>query len=439
MSDIDDFLQIETPLVKLADKSVSANAAYDAVLSDIMDDGNPRQNLATFCQTFMEPQAEKIILKTLDKNWTDKGESPRTAEIEKRCVNIIANLWNLGKEGLLETGNALGVSTVGSTEACMLAGMAMKFIWRKNADEAGVDWLAKKPNLIISSGYQLAWEKFCSYWDVELRTVPMTNEKMMLDPNVLENYIDDWTIGVVGILGFTYTGSFDDMFAINEVLEKYNSNAKIPVKIHVDAASGGLYTPFMNPDLVWDFRLKNVISINASGHKYGLVYPGVGWIVWRGSDYMPSEMLNKVAYLVESAPSISLNFSRSMAHVVAQYYNFTRLGFEGYKKIHQATKNSSIYAANEIEKTDYFKVISNLDELPIICYELKRQVNWNLYDLSERMRMHGWQIPVYCLPPNIEERTVHRIVCRQDFTKNVAKELIKDLNTELTKLNQRFN
>ena len=331
-------LEADSPIPKnvIGDYPLEPALAYQLIKDELMNEGNARLNLATFCQTYMEDEAVKLMSETLEKNAIDKTEYPQTAEIEHRCINMISHLWNSPDEA-----DTIGTSTVGSSEACMLAGMAMKFRWRKRAAEFGLD-LSKKPNLVISSGYQVCWEKFCVYWDIELREVPMNTECMCIDPDTVLQYVDEYTIGIVGILGITYTGKFDDMQAIDRKLESYNASTRHKVYIHVDAASGGLFVPFVNPDLQWDFRLKNVISINCSGHKYGLVYPGIGWVLWKRKEYLPEELIFEVDYLGGKMPTIALNFSRSASQIIGQYYNFIRLGKEGYRRIQQDPGRGSL-------------------------------------------------------------------------------------------------
>ena len=250
----------------LGKDSIAPNLAYRLIKDELMNEGNARLNLCTFCQTYMEDEATKLMAETLEKNAIDKSEYPQTTEMENRCVNMIADLWHAPKDL-----NYIGTSTVGSSEACMLGGMAMKFRWRNRAKKLGMDVTSRKPNLVVSSGFQVCWEKFCVYWDIEMRLVPMDEEHMSLNIDKVLDYVDDYTIGVVALQGITYTGKFDDIKALDALLEEYNKTAKITVPIHVDAASGGLFTPFINPEMEWDFRLKNVVSISTSGHKYGLV------------------------------------------------------------------------------------------------------------------------------------------------------------------------
>jgi glutamate decarboxylase len=422
----------DIPKYKLNPDPIEPRIAYRLVRDELLDEGVARQNLATFCQTYMEDEATRLMGETLEKNAIDKSEYPRTAEIENRCVNIIADLWNAPNNE-----DYMGTSTVGSSEACMLGGMAMKFRWRNRAAAAGIDIAARKPNLIISSGYQVCWEKFCVYWDIEMRTVPMNKEHMRLDTNKAMELIDEYTIGVVGILGITYTGQYDNIEVLDRKLSEYNRNAKISVPIHVDAASGGLYTPFVEPDLKWDFRLENVISINTSGHKYGLVYPGIGWIVWRDETYLPKELIFKVSYLGGEMPTMAINFSRSASQILGQYYNFLRYGHRGYKEIHERTRHVAMFLSKSIEELNYFEIYNDGSRLPIVCYKLKREsgVRWTLYDLADRLQMKGWQIPSYPLPENLEDTIIQRYVVRSDFGMNMANEFIEDFRQAIDELN----
>lgn len=421
------------PKTELYQKSMDARAAYEVLMDELIDEGNARQNLATFCQTNMEEEARKIMAATLEKNAIDKSEYPRTAEIEQYCVNIIANLWNAPE------GEAfLGTSTVGSSEACMLGGMAMKFRWRNRARAAGIDVDKKKPNLVISSGYQVCWEKFCVYWDIEMRTVPLDREHMNLDLDKLPDVVDEYTIGIVGILGITYTGKYDDIKALDNWLTEYNEKASVSVPIHVDGASGGMYTPFVNPELEWDFRLKNVVSINTSGHKYGLVFPGIGWIVWRGEEYLPKELIFNVSYLGGEMPTMAINFSRSASQIIGQYYNFLRLGYDGYREVHERTRRIAMYISSVVKDTGYFDIYNDGSGLPLVCYSLKKdaKVKWSLYDLADRLQMKGWQIPAYPLPADMEDVVIQRFVFKADFSQRLAEELAEDFEEAINQLNK---
>ncbi|MGO2083965.1 glutamate decarboxylase [Vagococcus sp.] len=412
---------------------VEPEVAYRLIKDELIDEGNARQNLATFCQTYMDPEATKLMSETMEKNAIDKSEYPETAELETSCVNIIADLWNAPDQE-----KAIGTSTVGSSEACMLGGMAMKFRWREHAKKKGLDTNAKQPNLVISSGYQVCWEKFCVYWDIELREVPVDEKHLRMNTEVVMDYVDDYTIGIVGILGITYTGKFDDIEKLDELVSQYNQKHDQEVVIHVDGASGAMFVPFIDPELRWDFRLKNVVSINTSGHKYGLVYPGVGWILWRDKEYLPEELIFEVSYLGGNMPTIAINFSRSASQIIGQYYNFYRYGFNGYKEIHQRTKEAAMTIAKAVEATGLFEMYNDGENLPIVCYKLKDEtaVEWTLYDLADRLQMKGWQVPAYPLPKNLQETIVQRFVCRADLGQNLADALIRDFNQSIEELNQ---
>ena len=420
------------PKYELAKKSIAPQVAYRLIKDDLLDEGNARQNLCTFCQTYMDDEAVKLMAETLEKNAIDKSEYPQTTDLENRCVNILADLWHAPKDE-----SFMGTSTVGSSEACMLGGMAMKFRWRNRAKALGMDVTSRKPNLVISSGYQVCWEKFCVYWDIEMRLVPMDEEHMSINVDKVLDYVDDYTIGVVGLLGLTYTGKYDDIKALDKKLEEYNKTAKLTVPMHIDAASGGMFAPFIEPELEWDFRLKNVVSISTSGHKYGLVYPGIGWVLWRDKEYLPQELVFDVSYLGGKIPTMAINFSRSASQIIGQYYNFLRYGFEGYRQIHQRTKDVAMFLASELEKTGLFQIYNNGENLPIVCYKLRDDVNvdWTLYDLADRLLMKGWQVPAYPLPADLQDTIIQRIVCRADLSHNLAELYLRDLKAAIEDLN----
>ncbi|MEG1338625.1 glutamate decarboxylase, partial [Cetobacterium sp.] len=311
--------------------------------------------------------------------------------------------------------------------------------WRKRAQALGIDINAKKPNLIVSSGFQVVWEKFCVYWDVELRELPMKSlEELYLDPKAAVAACDEYTIGIVPIMGITYTGTFDDIVALDKAVEEYNKTAKISVPIHVDAASGGLYLPFVNPELVWDFRLKNVISISTSGHKFGLVYPGLGWVMWRDKQYLPEELLFKVAYLGAFEPTFQINFSRPGSQIWAQYYNFVRWGREGYKAVHEKSRDVGLFLTKGLEKLEIFKILNSGENIPIVCWMLKADEKraWTEYDLADRLRYYGWQLPAYPLPKNLEDVSIMRVVVRADQSMEQISLLLKDMKDSIDYLNE---
>ena len=418
------------PANSMNDEPVEPRVAYEMIREYLSIEGNAVQNLATFCQTYMEPTATKLMAENLEKNAIDKDEYPMTADLENRCVSIIADLWNADPAE-----EPLGTSTVGSSEACMLGGLAMLFRWKALADAAGVDrFTPTRPNLVISSGYQVCWEKFCRYWDIEMRLVPMTRDKLSLDVDAAMRLVDDHTIGLVAILGITYSGRYDDVKALDAAVAGYNeAHPQLPVRIHVDGASGAMVAPFVEPELMWDFRLPNVWSINTSGHKYGLVYPGVGWVVWRGKEALPEELVFSVSYLGGDEPTMAINFSRSASQIVGQYYVFLRNGRAGYREIHRKTLDVARYLADEIAGLGLFDMIESAEHLPIVCWRLRddADVSWTLYDLADRLRIHGWLVPAYPMPEDIQDMDVQRLVLRQDFSMPLAVRLVPDLKREV--------
>ncbi len=400
----------------------AADAAYQMVHDEAMIDGNSRLNLATFVSTWMDEHARRIMIENMDKNMIDKTEYPQTAEIERRCVNIIANLWNTNEEPY-----CTGTSTIGSSEACMLGGIAALKRWQKRRIAEGKP--TDKPNFVISSCYQVVWEKFAIYWDVELRAVPVTEHNITLDKGDFISYCDENTICVVPILGVTITGLNDNVETINRALEELNNKNGWEIPIHVDAATGGFILPFTQPDTVWDFRLKWVMSISVSGHKFGLIYPGVGWIVWRNNEALPSEMNFAVNYLGDSVPSISINFSRPGNQVLAQYYQFIRLGYEGYKAIQSACIDVCSKLREELKKMKIFEMLSNELPNPLFAWKLKEdsERKWTLYDLSDALHIEGWQVPAYSMPADMEETVIMRVVIRQGTGIDLADLLIADI------------
>lgn len=402
---------------KLPEIGVRPEVALDMIKDEVRLDGDARLNLATFVTTYMDESAEKLMQLTSDKNMIDKDEYPQTAEIENRCSKIIADLWNHK-----DAKHALGFSCVGSSEAVMLGGMALKFNWRAKRKREGKSY--DKPNLIMGSNTQICWDKFCRYWDVEPRFVPVEEGRYCLGVKEAIDLCDENTIGVVAILGSTFTGEYEDVKGLDKALEQYNKKSGHNIHIHVDAASGGFIAPFLQPKLEWDFRLKWVASINSSGHKYGLVYPGLGWLVFADKKNLPEELVFNVNYLGSDMPTLTLNFSRPASQVVAQYYNFLRLGFEGYKAIHQTSQNVALFLADKIEKTGLFDILSKGDDLPVLSFKLKKSMNFTLFELSDRLRMKGFQVPAYTLPENLKDLCIMRMVIREGFTMQIAENLI---------------
>ncbi len=408
------------PKYSLPPKGVLPRTAYQLIHDELMLDGNARLNLATFVTTWMEPEAEKLMAETFDKNMIDKDEYPQTAEIETRCVNMIARLFHAE-----EREEPVGVSAIGSSEAVMLAGMALKWRWRarRQAAKKPVD----KPNLVLGADVQVVWEKFCRYWEVEPRYIPMQEDCHVITPEEVTGRIDENTIGVVAILGTTFTGEFEPVEAIHDAVVAHNAAHDLAVPLHIDAASGGFVAPFIHPDLRWDFRLPNVVSINVSGHKYGLVYPGVGWAIWRGKEHLPEELVFRVNYLGGDMPTFTLNFSRPGNQIVGQYYNFLRLGREGYTRIMTTLREIATELSAKIAALGPFELLSDGSTIPVFAFRLKDATRYSVFDVSARLRMRGWQVPAYTLPANAENIAVLRIVVREGFSRDMAEILLSDL------------
>lgn len=422
-------LSAPMPKFKFPTDEQSSQHIYSAVHDELMLDGNSRQNLATFCQTWAEPEVRKLMDECMDKNMVDKDEYPQTAEIEGRCVHMLADLWNSP-----ESANTIGCSTTGSSEAAMLGGMAMKRAWEKRRKAAGKP--IDRPNL-VTGPVQVCWHKFARYWDIELREIPMEHDRLIMTPEEVINRCDENTIGVVPTLGVTFTCQYEPVQAVAEALDQFEKETGIDIRIHVDGASGGFLAPFCAPDVVWDFRLPRVKSINTSGHKFGLAPLGVGWVIWREEADLPEEEIFWVNYLGGNMRDIALNFSRPGGQVVCQYYNFLRLGREGYRRTHTACYETAKYIAGEIEKLGPFEVIYDGDMesgIPALCWKMKEGVDpgFTLYDFADRLRARGWQVPAYSLPANREELVIQRILVRHGVSRDLGSILVDDIKRAIT-------
>ncbi len=416
------------PRHQMPEREMEPRVAYQVIHDELMLDGNARLNLATFVTTWMEPEGQLLMAQCFDKNMIDKDEYPQTAEIEMRCVNMLGRLWNAP-----DAAEATGCSTTGSSEAAMLGGLALKRRWQKARKAAGKP--ADKPNLVMGINVQICWEKFANYWDVEMRLVPMEGDRFHMTADEAVKLCDENTIGVVAILGSTFDGSYEPVKEICEALDRLKAESGLDIPVHVDGASGAFVAPFLDPELEWDFRLDRVASINASGHKYGLVYPGVGWVVWRDSGALPEDLIFWVNYLGDNMPTFALNFSRPGAQVVAQYYNFLRLGFEGYRAVHGYSREVAMRLSGEIEKLGPFELITRGDELPVFAFKLKDEVdNYTVFDVSNALRERGWLVPAYTFPANRTDLAALRVVVKRDFSHDLADMLLNDLRAALPRL-----
>jgi glutamate decarboxylase len=371
-------------------------------------------NLATFVTTWMPPRAAALMAQTADKNMIDKDEYPQTAEVERRCVNVIGRLWHAPGRG-----DITGCSTTGSSEAAMLGGLALKWRWRERMKKAGKQ--TDRPNLVTGVNVQVCWEKFCRYWDVEPRLVPMEGERYHLGAEEAAALCDENTIGVVAVLGSTFDGSYEPIGEICSALDKLAAGGGPDVPVHVDGASGGFIAPFVQPELEWDFRLPRVQSINASGHKYGLVYPGVGWALWRDKDALPGDLVFDVNYLGGSMPTFALNFSRPGSEVIAQYFMFVSLGAQGYRAVQRGSSAVAQHIAREIASIGQYRLLTDGSDLPVFAFTLAPEVkNYSVFDVSARLREEGWLVPAYTFPEKREDLSVLRVVVRAGMSRDMA-------------------
>lgn len=428
-----DVMNEAAPVDYIPQKSTTADIAYQMVKDETYAQVSPHTNLATFVTTYMDEQATKLMNEAININFIDETEYPRVALMSQKCINILANLWNTPEESRWKT----GALAIGSSEACMLGGVAACLRWREKRIKENKPY--DKPNFIISEAYQIVWEKFAQLWQVELRTVPLSRDKKTLDVEAAIKLCDENTIAIVPILGVTWTGLNDDVEALDAALDKFNTENNLDIAIHIDAASGGFILPFTNPDLKWDFRLKWVRSISTSGHKFGLVYPGLGWVIWRDRQYLPDTMAFSVNYLGADITQVGINFSRPAAQVLGQYYQFIRLGFEGYKGIQENSLAVARYLHEEIGKYAEFQVYDQNVPNPLFAFLMddtyNKDAKWTLFDLQYKLQQKGWMIPAYTMPKNIEDMIVMRIVCRQGMSRDMADMLLRDIKDSVADLN----
>lgn len=422
------------PAEFIPEHKTPAVIAYQMVKDETFPQTQPRLNLATFVTTYMDDYGTRLMNEAVGINYIDETEYPRVAVMCGRCINMVANMWNTPEKGDWKTG-AVGI---GSSEACMLGGVAAWLRWREKRKAEGKPY--DKPNLVMSTAYQVVWEKFCQLWQIEMRTVPITHERPTLDIDEALKMCDENTICVVPIAGVTWTGMNDDIEGLDKALDAFNAKTGYDIPIHVDAASGGFILPFLAPEKKWDFRLKWVLSISTSGHKYGLVYPGLGWIIWKDKKYLPKDMSFSVNYLGANISQVGLNFSRPAAQILAQYYNFIHLGLEGYREIHSNSMAIAKYCHDEIGKMKCFVNYSEKLDNPLFVWtmepEYKRRANWTLFDLQDKLMQKGWMVPAYTMPKNIEEMVVMRIVVRQGMSRDMADMLIQDITDAVSELDK---
>jgi glutamate decarboxylase len=422
----------------LPEESMDPRAAYQLVHDELALDANPALNLATFVTTYMDDEAERLMVETFNKNAIDWDEYPQTVALQDRCVNMLSRLY-----GAAEHHDGGGTATVGSSEAIHLAGLAMKFRWRNARTAAGLP--SDRPNIVMGGNVQVCWEKFARYFDVEPRYVPLTPTRFIIGVDEAMALVDENTIGVVGILGSTYTGEYEPIAQLDAALtvlcNKHNNGGAGDAKgwfwdvpLHVDAASGGFVAPFLTPELLWDFRLPRVHSINVSGHKYGLVYPGVGWVLWREAADLPRDLIFEVDYLGGSHANFGLNFSRGASQIVAQYYNLIRLGRDGYTEIMTSLAETARWLGAEVGRLPGVELVAGGTDLPLVCLRLNDDLPFSVFDISDRLRLRGWVVPAYRMAADAESVSVLRIVVREGLSRDMADCLLADIAAALIHL-----
>ncbi|MFD1662819.1 glutamate decarboxylase [Streptomyces caeni] len=414
------------PVEELPDSEASPDMVCRRVRDELMLDGNARLNLATFVTTWMEPQARQLMAETAEKNLADRAEYPQITAMEERCVRMLARLWHAPYPERVR-----GCSTTGSSEAAMLGGLALKRRWQARRRSQGRD--TARPNLVMGANVQVCWKKFANYFEVEPRCVPMEPGRYHLTPDTLTAYCDDNTIGVVAVLGSTFDGSYEPVADICMALDGYQAATGTDIPVHVDGASGALVAPFLDPGLMWDFQLERVASINTSGHKYGHVFPGLGWALWRDAEALPDDLVFEVDYLGGKSPTFTLNFSRPGAHVVAQYYSFLRYGFPGMRRLASQCRTTARALAAQIRSMPSYELITDGSELPAFAFRVTPGTpGLSVFDVSQAMRARGWHLPAYTFPAPCQDISVLRLVVRTGFTAELARLFIADL-TEVTR------
>jgi len=408
---------------------MDARVAYQVIRDEMNLDGNPSLNLASFVTTFMEPEADQLLKETANKNLVDQDEYPQTEEIHQRVVSMMGRMLNAPQEC-----DPVGTCTVGSSEAIMLGLLAHKWSWKKRRQDAGQS--IDKPNVVFSADVHTCWEKFARYFDVEQRMVPLKKDQFYMTADQLEGYVDENTIAVGCVIGTTFTGQLDDVRGINDYLKKIKEEKGWEIPIHCDGASGGFVAPFVYPDVEWDFRLEHVKSVNISNHKFGLVYPGIGTVVFRDRSDLPEDLVFNITYLGGSMPNYSLNFSRASSMVLLQYYNFLRLGQQGYRRIMQNIMDNAHYLEDRLLETGAFELLNESKYLPTVTVRMKdRSLPSRVpYMISDLLRQYGWIVPAYVLPADADDVHVLRMVVKENFSRDMAEKFAEDMKLCLQKL-----
>ncbi|HET7119940.1 MAG TPA: glutamate decarboxylase [Solirubrobacterales bacterium] len=424
------FLTEDAPEKEFPKTGMSALDAMRLVDEELVLEGDPWRNLATFVTTWMEPEAQRIIAENLYRNFIDHAEYPISAEIEQRCVRMLADLYHA-------PGETTGCRTQGSSEAIMLGALSLKWKWKERREAAKQS--VEKPNLVFGGDVHVVWEKFCRYFDVEPRIVRLREDKYVIGPEDVEPHVDENTIGVAAVLGTTFTGHADDIVGINDLLVRLKNEKGHDVPLHVDAASGGFVWPFLYPHSEWDFRLEQVRSINVSGHKFGLVYPGIGWLIFREKADLAEDLVFYENYLGKTDATFTLNFSTGASMVLAQYYNFVRLGHEGYEYVLRAMEKNAKALAEKLEAMGHWELIgADKEQLPLVAFKLAGEKGYDEFDVSWQLSAErGWMLPAYTMPPDAQEVKVMRALVKETLSRQQVDRLAGDIEQALATLEKK--
>jgi glutamate decarboxylase len=424
------FMVEGAPSEEFPEHMMLARDAKYLLEEELILDGIPERNLATFVTTWMPPEARDLIAENLHRNFIDHAEYPQTAEIEQRCIRMLADLFHA-------PGETTGARTQGSSEAIMLGALSLKWKWRERREAAGKS--TDRPNLVFGGDVHVVWEKFCRYFDVEPRIVPLQSDRFTIGPEDVEPHVDENTIGVAAVLGTTFTGHADDITGINDLLLRLKNEKSLDVPLHIDAASGGFVWPFLYPHSEWDFRLEQVRSINVSGHKFGLVYPGIGWLVFRERSDLAEDLVFYENYLGKTDATFTLNFSTGSSMVLAQYFNFVHLGREGYSWLMKVMQENTQVLARRLEQIGHFDLVGEGEEqLPLVAFKLTDECPYDEFDIAWQVAAErGWMLPAYTMPPNAQHVKMLRALVKFNLTHSLVETLADDIQAAIETLEKK--
>jgi glutamate decarboxylase len=424
------FLTEDAPDQAIPENPLTPISAMRLVEEELAVEGIPERNLATFVTTWMEPEARRVIDDNLHRNFIDHAEYPQTFEIQQRCIRMLAELFHA-------PGETTGTSTQGSSEAIMLGALSLKWKWRQRREADGKP--TDSPNLVFGGDVHVVWEKFCRYFDVEPRIVPLQAGKYTIGAEDIEPHLDENTIGVAAVVGTTFTGHADDVVGINDFLVELKDKNGLDVPLHIDGASGAFVWPFLYPESKWDFRLEQVRSINASGHKFGLVYPGIGWLIFREQSDLAEDLVFYENYLGKTDATFTLNFSTGSAMVLAQYYNFVRFGKAGYRRIMEIMQQNAESLAKDIEAIGKFQIVGAGEEtLPLVAFNLAEEHPYDEFDIAFQLAAErGWMVPAYTMPPNAQDVKMMRALVKLNLSRSLVNTLDDDIAEAIKTLEEK--